>query len=104
MILKRFYHDGLAQASYLVGCPVAREAVVVDPHRDVELYLEAAREAGLSITHVTETHIHADFVSGSRELEERAGATLLLSGEGGEEWSYRFAAESGARLVRDGDS
>lgn len=104
MILRRLYDDKLAQASYLVGCAATGEALVVDPNRDVEQYVEAARAEGLRVTHVTETHIHADFVSGARELAQRTGAGLYLSGEGGEEWRYAFAEEGGATLLRDGDS
>jgi hydroxyacylglutathione hydrolase len=103
MILKRFYDDKLAQASYLVGCAATGEACVVDPNRDVQAYLDAAEAEGLRVTHVTETHIHADFVSGARELAQRAGAALYLSDEGDETWKYAFAAEAGAVLVRDGD-
>lgn len=103
MFLKRFYDDGLAQASYLIGCAVTDEAIVVDPNRDIAQYLAAAAEEKLRITHVTETHIHADFVSGSRELARATGATLYLSAEGGPEWQYAFAREDGATLVRDGD-
>ena len=103
MLLRRFYDTGLAQASYLIGCPASGEALVVDANRDVEQYMRAAAEEGLSVTHVTETHIHADFVSGSRELAHRTGARLLLSGEGGPDWQYAFAAEAGATLLHDGD-
>lgn len=102
MIFTRFYDEGLAQASYLVGCTAAGEALIVDPNRDLEQYVRGAAAHGLKITAVTETHIHADFVSGSRELAERTGARLYLSAEGGEEWRYLYAAESGAQLVRDG--
>ena len=103
MLLKRLYDANLAQASYLVGCQATGEALVVDPNRDVEQYLRAATDEGLRVTHVTETHIHADFVSGSRELAATAGATLLLSGEGGSDWQYAFAADAGATLLHDGD-
>lgn len=104
MFLKRFYHDGLAQASFLVGCQQTGEALVVDANRDLDQYLEAARLAGLRVTHVTETHIHADYLSGSRELAERSGARLLLSAEGGQDWQYQFAREAGASFLQDGDS
>ena len=104
MILERFYDDKLAQASWLVGCAATGEALVVDPHRDVDVYVSAAEAEGLRITHVTETHIHADFVSGSRELAEATGARLYLSDEGGPDWRYAFAAEDGAVLLRDGDT
>ncbi|MEO8623348.1 MAG: MBL fold metallo-hydrolase, partial [bacterium] len=103
MLLKRFYDSKLAQASFLLGCQVTGEAIVVDPNRDIDQYLRAAEDEDLRITQVTETHIHADFVSGSRELAAKAGAQLLLSAEGGEDWRYAFAAESNARLLKDGD-
>ncbi len=103
MIVRRFYDEKLAQASWLVGCGASGEALVVDANRDVEQYIRVAEEEGLRLTHVTETHIHADFVSGSRELAQRTGAQLYLSGEGGPEWSYRYAREAEAVLLRDGD-
>lgn len=103
MLLKRFFHEGLAQASYLVGCQQTGEALIVDANRDIAQYVEAARAAGLRVTHVTETHIHADYVSGSRELAAATGATLLLSAEGGQDWQYKFAQEAGATFLRDGD-
>lgn len=104
MLLKRFYDSKLAQASYLIGCSATGEAIVFDPNRDVDQYIRAAAEEGLKVTHVSETHIHADFVSGSRELATRAGAKLLLSDEGGSDWQYDFAAEAGAILLKGGDS
>ena len=100
MFFQRFYDTKLAQASYLIGCQRTGEAVVVDPNRDVRPYVDAAATEGLRVTHVTETHIHADFVSGARELARRTGAQLVLSDEGGPDWTYAFAADDGARLVR----
>ena len=103
MLLKRFYDVKLAQASYMIGCQVTGEAIVIDPHRDTEVYLRAADEEDMEITYVSETHIHADYLSGSRQLAKRTGAELVLSGEGDEDWQYGFAEEDGARLVHDGD-
>jgi hydroxyacylglutathione hydrolase len=103
VLLKRFYDDPLAQASYLIGCQRTGEAVVVDPNRDVEQYLRAAGSEGLRVTHVTETHIHADYVSGARELASRASAALLLSDAGDAAWKYEYARDAGARLLDDGD-
>lgn len=105
MILRRFYDDKLAHASYLVGCAGSGEALVIDPGRDVEIYLQAATEEGLRISDVTETHIHADFLSGARQLAERSGARLHLSGEGGPDWLYGpWADRAGAHLLLDGDT
>jgi hydroxyacylglutathione hydrolase len=104
MFFKRFYDDGLAQASYLIACDASGAAVVIDPSRDIEQYLATAAAEQLRITHVTETHIHADFVSGSRELAKRTGATLLLSADGGRDWQYGFAESDGAKLLHDRDS
>src|SRR6059058_4240911 len=104
MLLKRFYDEGLAQASYLVGAETTDEALVIDPTRDVEPYRAAAAAEGLRITHVTETHIHADFLSGARELVRQTGARLLLSAEGDSDWQYRIGPSDRAELLRDGDS
>src|SRR5687767_12953979 len=104
MLVKRFYDAKLAQASYLIGDSHAGAAVVIDPNRDVEQYVRAAAAENVTITHVTETHIHADFVSGSRELSSRAGAKLYLSDEGGPDWKYLFAPDAGAVLLNNGDT
>jgi hydroxyacylglutathione hydrolase len=103
MILKHFYEPSIAQSSYLIGCAATGEALVVDPIIDVRQYFEAAAAEGLRITGVTETHIHADFVSGARALASAAGATLYVSGEGGPDWQYGFAGEPGVRVVHHGD-
>lgn len=100
MVVKRFYNDKLAQASYLVGCNATGEAVVIDPNRDIDQYIAAAQAEGLRVTAVTETHIHADYLSGSRELAKKTGATLYLSDEGGVDWKYAFGTE--ATLIKDG--
>jgi hydroxyacylglutathione hydrolase len=104
MIFKRFFEPRLAQSSYLLGCSSTREALIVDPNRDIDRYLEAAAQDGLRVAHVTETHIHADFVSGARELAQRANARLYLSAAGGPDWQYRYAAEARATALNDGDS
>ncbi|MEM9952741.1 MAG: rhodanese-like domain-containing protein [Chloroflexota bacterium] len=101
MLLKYFYDKELAQASYMVGCSATGEALIIDPSRDVQPYLDAASDEGLAITHVTETHIHADYVSGTRELASQTGATIYLSDMGDADWKYGFADE-GIRL-HDGD-
>ena len=103
MLVRRFYDTKLAQASYLIGAMDTGEAVVIDANRNIDQYLRAAADEGVRLTHVTETHIHADYLSGSRELAAEAGATLLLSDEGGPDWRYAFAQESNAVLLKDGD-
>ncbi len=93
MIFEQFYLSCLSHASYLIGDD--GEAAVVDPQRDVDLYLEAARARGLTIRWVLETHLHADFVSGHQELAERSGATIVLSARAGATFPHR--------AVKDGD-
>jgi len=102
MILRRFFDEKLAQASYLVACEHSRLALVVDPNRNVAQYIEAAAKDNFRIVAVTETHIHADFVSGSRELAMRTAAQLYLSDAGTADWKYAFASESGAEMLTDG--
>jgi len=104
MLLRLLYDEKLAHASYLIGCQASGEAMVVDPNRNVGRYVELARKEGLRVAHVTETHIHADFVSGARELAHRTGARLYLSAMGGADWQYRFADAAGAELLKDGSS
>jgi hydroxyacylglutathione hydrolase len=104
MILERVFDELLAQAGYLIGCEETKTAIVIDPNRDVGQYIELAKAKKLTITHVTETHIHADFLSGARELARQTNAELILSGSGGRDWQYAFAADAGARLVRHNDT
>ena len=102
MFFQRFYDENLAQASYMIACEKTREAVIVDPSLDVSQYTRAAGAQRARIAHVTETHIHADFVSGARALAEATGAQLHLSAEGGKEWGYTDAAMKAARPLRNG--
>src|SRR5207342_210219 len=78
MILKQFYLNCLAHASYLIGDGRTGTAAVVDPQRDVDQYLTFAAEHDLRIEHVFLTHFHADFVAGHLELRDRVGATIYL--------------------------
>jgi hydroxyacylglutathione hydrolase len=104
MIFRRFYDESLAQASYLIGCEKTREAIVVDPGLGLEHYERAAADERVRIAHVTETHIHADFVSGASELARKVDAQLHLSGEGGNEWGYTAAALEPVRALRVGSA
>ena len=103
MLLKYFYDKSLAHASYLIGCQKTGEALVIDPGRNINPYLQAASQEGLHIVGSAETHIHADFVSGSRELADRVGAKLYLSDEGPADWKYQFANQHETRLLKHGD-
>ncbi|WP_104160343.1 rhodanese-like domain-containing protein [Arthrobacter sp. ZGTC212] len=93
MLIERIYDEDLAQASYLIGCQAKGEAIVVDARRDIAGYLDLAAANGMKIVAVTETHIHADFLSGTRELAAATGATVYVSGEGGPDWQYDFDGE-----------
>ena len=98
LVFKTIQTEGIAELSYLVGDDDAGIAAVFDPRADCDVYIEAAREAGVAITHIFETHIHADLVSGSRELCARLdSARIYASGEGGAK--YGFDPER----IKDGD-
>jgi hydroxyacylglutathione hydrolase len=92
---QRFFEPKLASASYLIGCQKSGEAIVVDANRDIDQYVDAAAANGLTIVYTTETHIHADFISGTRALAARAGAQILLPALG----EYGFPGQA----LADGD-
>ncbi len=98
MLLERIYDEDLAQASYFIGCQAKGEAIVVDPRRDLEVYLELAKKNGMTITSVTETHIHADYLSGTRELAAATGAQMYVSDEGGPDWTYSEVFDDAVRM------
>ncbi|HQR44994.1 MAG TPA: MBL fold metallo-hydrolase [Thermoanaerobaculia bacterium] len=100
MEFKQFYLGCLAHASYLIGSK--GEAAVVDPQRDVDLYLQEADARGLEIRWVLETHLHADFVSGHRELAARTGATIVFGRRAGAAFPHRAAADG--EEIRLGDA
>ncbi|MDP9353075.1 MAG: rhodanese-like domain-containing protein [Chloroflexota bacterium] len=89
LVLEQIYTEGIAQLSYVVGDDAQGVVAVIDPRRDVEVYLELARRRGVRIAHIVETHIHADFASGSRELQAKTGATI----HGGRSDAYEFPVE-----------
>lgn len=93
MFFKQFYDNHLSQASYLVGCQRTGEAIVIDPVRDLTKYMEVADSEGFKITQAAETHIHADFASGIRDVAERLNANIYVSGEGDEQLSYKNMPE-----------
>ena len=106
MLFRQIFDPKLAQYAYLVGCQQTGEALIIDPERDIDRYVEAAESEGLRITAVAETHIHADFLSGAREFAERFGTVTYLSDEGGEEWGSDWARDGSyeARFLKDGDT
>lgn len=97
MILRQFYLNCLAHASYVIGDEESGIAAVVDPQRDVDQYLAFAAERGLRIRHVILTHLHADFIAGHLELRDRAGATIYLGARATAEYAFTPLAE-GDRL------
>jgi hydroxyacylglutathione hydrolase len=96
LIFEKFEAGGIVHYSYLLGDAFSGAAVVIDPKRDVDDYIEFAQKNRLTITHAIETHVHADFVSGSRELARRTGAEILASGEGDVDYGFSL------RTLRDG--
>lgn len=98
MVFETVFTEGLAHLSYLIGDKATGRAAVIDPRRDVDMYIELARKHKLTITHAIETHNHADFVSGCRELADRTGtAKVYLSSEGGAKYGYKHEP------LKDGD-
>jgi hydroxyacylglutathione hydrolase len=107
MLFRQFFDPRLAQYAYLVGCQKTKEALVIDPLRDIDQYVSAAAEEGLAITAVAETHIHADFLSGARALAELHGARLYLSDEGAADgWASNWAKGGNydVTFLRNGDT
>jgi len=109
MFMRMIYDEKLAQAAYLIGCQKTGEAVIIDPERDVDRYIKLAEENELRIVATAETHIHADFVSGSRELAEEVGAHVYVSDEGDADWKYGWLDQKVGggsykhTLLHDGD-
>lgn len=119
MLFRMIYDDKLAQAAYLIGCQKTGEAIIIDPERDVDRYIRLAEKEKVRIVAVAETHIHADYLSGARELAERLDAMVYVSDEGDASWKYEWVKKraggtgggggglGGAynhRLLKDGDS
>lgn len=111
MLFRQIFDPKLAQYAYLIGCQKTKEAIIIDPERDIDQYIELAEGEGLTIVAVAETHIHADFLSGAREFGERLGTHLYLSDEGDENWKYEWVKEPkkdgraySYTLLKNGDS
>lgn len=103
MLFRQIADDNLAQYAYLIGCQQTGEAIIIDPERDIDRYINIARSENLEIVAATETHIHADFVSGTREFANR-GIKVYLSDEGDKDWKYAWASDYDAVLVKSGDT
>ncbi len=99
MFFQHIFESSLAHSSYIIGCQAKGVAIVIDPKRDVDTYLEIAQKNNLTITHIAETHIHADYLSGTLELAALTGAHPYLSDEGGVDWQYDFPHKG----LKDGD-
>jgi len=106
MFFRQIIESKLSQYAYLIGCQHTREAVIVDPQRDIDRYLEIAAANNLRIVAAAETHIHADYLSGLREFAGRCGVKILISDEGGSAWRYEWLLNSAfdRLLLKHGDS
>src|SRR5690625_350183 len=98
MLLEHIYDTDLAQGSYFIGCQENNSAIVVDPRRDVQVYLDMAEQHGMDIVAVAETHIHADYLSGTLELANATGAQVYVSDEGGPDWTYGSGFDAAIRI------
>ncbi|ASN05795.1 MBL fold metallo-hydrolase [Virgibacillus necropolis] len=101
MFFRSFFDESLAQMSYMVGCERTGEAIVIDPARCIDPYLKIAKQKRFKIIASAETHIHADFLSGSREIAENYNATVYVSDEGDESWKYHQVEGVDYMLLKD---
>jgi hydroxyacylglutathione hydrolase len=100
MLMRQIVDEKLAQYAFLLGCQQSGEAMLVDPERDIDRYLDVAGREGLRIVAVAETHIHADFLSGARELAARnRRLRVYLSDEGGDGWRYEWPRQDGVDIT-----
>lgn len=106
MFFRQIFEPKLAQYSYLIGCQKTREAVIIDPMRDIDKYIKIANAEGLIIVAGAETHIHADYLSGLKEFGDRLNVQILVSDEGTEDWKYEWVrnGDYNSQLLKDGDS
>lgn len=104
MYFKQFFDERLAQYAYMIGCQANGTAIVIDPMRDIDQYIEHAAGQNLTIVGAADTHIHADYISGLREFAER-GVKVYASDEGDKDWKYEWLKDSDYdyELLKDGD-
>jgi hydroxyacylglutathione hydrolase len=105
MFFRQIVDEKLAQYAYLIGCQATREAILIDPERDIDRYIRLAEKEGLEIVAVADTHIHADYLSGTREFAER-GVRVYASDEGGPDWRYEWlqGSDYSYQLLHHGDT
>lgn len=104
MLFRQIVDANLAQYAYLIGCQKTGEAILFDPQRDVDRYIDIAAREKMKIVAVAETHIHADFLSGVREFAEKTGARVYVSAEGGANWQSKWVGAYDHVLLHDGDT
>jgi hydroxyacylglutathione hydrolase len=97
MFIQQFFVPGLAHSSYLLGG--ASTCAIIDPRRDVEIYLDAAASMGMKITHIFQTHLHADFVSGHLDLAEATGAIIVAPKSGNCEFNHQPVSRHDVALM-----
>ena len=102
MFFKSFTDENLAQNAYLIGCQRTGESIIIDPPREFDHILKAAEKEGLHVTAAADTHIHADYVSGARQLAVQHGVKLYLSDESDKNWKYGYTDGMDAELVTQG--
>ena len=105
MFFRQIVDTKLAQYAYLIGCQSTGEAILIDPQRDIDRYLSLAAQVDLKIVAAADTHIHADYLSGTREFAE-LGVKIYASAEGGEDWKYEWLKGSSYnfQFLKDGDT
>ena len=94
MLFRQIFEPNLAQYAYLIGCQRTGEAIIIDPQRDIERYMEIVAKEKMTIVAVTETHFHADYLSGLKDFAERYGIKVYASDEGDEDWKYEWLKNS----------
>lgn len=105
MYFQQIFEEKLAQYAYLIGCQQTKEAIIIDPMRDIDRYYKLARKQGLNIVAAADTHIHADYLTGLRELAED-GVKVYASDEGDQDWKYEWLKGSNYKyqLLNEGDT
>ena len=106
MFFRQIVEPKLSQYSYIIGCQQTKEAVVIDPMRDIDRYIKIAADESLKIVAATETHIHADYISGLKEFADRLNIQIMVSDEGTPDWKYEWVLNGNynSMLLKNGDT